>query len=296
MIRKHQCCFIFEKDPANRDKLQAIMKDLGLRVINCAGLFVCEKCCVEPDLVIVGQLADIPEAGQEIGNVELLIRESQAPVLAPQQYQNQLLERFENVQVYPDQNLMGEIAWALVTNHAQRRVMRNDLIKTVHGVHHLEEALFTFQNLEEAQALALLIASLAPEKKLLRLGLSELFINAVEHGNLEIGAEEKLKLRNEGRWLEEIDLRLQKDIYKDRRVQLFIRRDDVGVQLRIEDHGKGFDWQEALRKSQQAKGLAKGGRGIAIAQKAGLDELRFVGCGNQLECSFPVNPARREHD
>ncbi|MDV7339242.1 ATP-binding protein [Terasakiella sp. A23] len=286
MIGKHQCCFIFENDPDNRQKLQAVMEGLGLRIIDCDGLFVCEKCIAEPDLVIIGEDAAIPEVGQEIGNVELLIRESHAPVLAPVHYQKQLLERFENVQVYHSADLLRDIAWALVTNHAQRRVIRNDLVRAAQGVQHMEEAVFTFQNLEEAQALALLIASLAPEKKLLRLGLGELFINAVEHGNLEIGSEEKLKLRNEGRWLDEIDKRLEDDRFKDRQAHLYVRRKDGGVDLKIEDHGNGFDWETTLERTAGGQGAEKGGRGLVIAQKAGLEKLRFVGKGNVLECSF----------
>ncbi len=120
------------------------------------------------------------------------------------------------------------------------------------------------------------------------MGLNELFINAVEHGNLEIGAEEKLKLRNEGRWLEEIDKRLIDAAYKDRIAHLYVKRAGADVHLKIEDQGHGFDWQTTLQKNAAQTGLAKGGRGIAIAQKAGLGELRFVGCGNILECCFTI--------
>ncbi|NVK18936.1 MAG: ATP-binding protein [Methylocystaceae bacterium] len=286
MADYHQSCFILENDTENRKELFRIMERLGFHAQHCTGAFVCETCHMEPDLVVVGQEYDVPDSRQVFGNVELLIRESQAPVLTLAHHKEGFLSHFDNVQVYPGNDMLEEMAWSLFSSHLKRRTLRNELVKTVRGIQHIDEGEFHFKTLEEAQALALLLAALAPHKKLLRLGLSELFINAVEHGNLGITAEEKLKLKKDGGWLNEIDRRLALKDHRDKFVRLIVKRDAEMFFLDIEDQGDGFNWQETLEQATAQVGFAKAGRGIAIAKKAGLDELNFMGKGNQLQCAF----------
>ncbi len=65
-----------------------------------------------------------------------------------------------------------------------------------------------FRTIEDAQNLAILLAKQCPDYDRVLFGLRELMINAVEHGNLEIGYEKKafftrktdLKRRCNGFW------------------------------------------------------------------------------------------------
>lgn len=288
MIGHQQCCFVLEKNLAKREQIAAVARNLGLMIVYHQCAFTSEQNDFEPDLVIFGHEVDVPEDTVGVGSVELLIRESQAPVLCPPEYKDVLLERFDNVQVYAQDRLLEEMSQALLEGHIKRRLLRNDLVKAVTGIKSCEQAEFHFKTLEEAQALALLLATLAPEKKLLRLGLSELFINAVEHGNLGISAADKLALKRKGQWLDEIESRLLQKDYADKHVRLKFSRDNKEIHLSLLDEGKGFDWRKVLGMTLKQKGADIAGRGILIAKKSGLDRLEYLGCGNELTCSFSL--------
>lgn len=288
MIGQHQCCFVLEKNLKKRDEIATVARNLGLMIVYHQCAFTSEQNDFEPDLVVFGHDVDVPQGGIGVGSVELLIRESQAPVLCPPKYKDALLERFDNVQVYAQDSLLEEMSRALLEGHIKRRLLRNDLVKAVTGIQSCDQAEFHFKTLEEAQALALLLATLAPQKKLLRLGLSELFINAVEHGNLGISGAEKQTLKRKGRWLEEIDRRLSKTIYADKLVRLRFCRGDEEIHLSLLDEGDGFDWQDVLGTTLKQKGADIAGRGILIAQKSGLNTLEYLGRGNELNCSFSL--------
>lgn len=288
MIGQQQCCFILEKCATKREKISAVARDLGLMIVYHQCVFSSEQDDFEPDLVVFGHEVDVPTGGAGVGRVEMLIRESQAPVLCPPRHRDALLERFDNVQVYAQDDLLAEMSRALLEGHIKRRLLRTDLVKAVKGIQSCERAEFHFKTLEEAQALALLLAALAPDQKLLRLGLSELFINAVEHGNLGISGAQKVALKRKGRWLEEIDRRLSLQTYADKHVRLRFSREGAEVHLSVLDEGDGFDWQTALDASSRQKGIGIAGRGLLIAKKSGLKRLEYLGCGNELNCSFSL--------
>jgi anti-sigma regulatory factor (Ser/Thr protein kinase) len=288
MIGQQQCCFVLEKNVTKRREIAAVARNLGLMIVYHQCAFTSEQNDFEPDLVVFGHDVDVPQGSVGVGSVELLIRESQAPVLCPPEYKDVLLEHFDNVQVYAQDCLLEEMSRALLEGHIKRRLLRNDLVKAVTGIKSCEQAEFHFKTLEEAQALALLLATLAPEKKLLRLGLSELFINAVEHGNLGISGGQKQALKRKGRWLEEIETRLSQKGYADKYVRLRFSRDDKEIHLSLLDEGKGFDWREMLGLTLKQKGAEIAGRGILIAKKSGLNTLEYLGSGNELTCSFSL--------
>ena len=87
---------------------------------------------------------------------------------------------------------------------------------------------------------AALAASLCDEPEIVVLGLSELLINAVEHGNLGIRFDEKSRLREEGRWEEEVVHRLSMPEYADRRGRLTVTAAADAFIFEIEDEGEGF--------------------------------------------------------
>ena len=72
----------------------------------------------------------------------------------------------------------------------------------------MRQARFHFRTLEEAANLAYKIAACFPEPQKAAFGLNELMHNAVEHGNLGIGYDEKANLLRSGSWREEVERRL----------------------------------------------------------------------------------------
>ena len=138
-----------------------------------------------------------------------------------------------------------------------------------------------FKTLEEAEALAFLLGNICPEPDRVRSGLYELFVNAVEHGNLEISYSEKTQLILENRWQTEIESRLCQPRFKDRFVNVDIEQQSNGYDVLITDQGSGFDFVQFLDFDVK-RIFDVHGKGIAMATKLYLDEVEYLGCGNQV--------------
>lgn len=143
----------------------------------------------------------------------------------------------------------------------------------------IEEATFRFRTREEAKNLATMLASSCQDRVPVAIGLTELFVNAVEHGCLKIGHGEKGRLIEKGRLADEIKYRRNLPEYSDRHVKVEFSRTRTEVSFRIVDPGEGFDHQSFLNSK---KGHAKKhGRGITMAGGC-FDELTYVGKGNEV--------------
>ncbi len=141
---------------------------------------------------------------------------------------------------------------------------------------------FRIRTPEEAQNLACLLGGIFPQPDLAVHGLYELLLNAVEHGNLRIGYEEKAKLLTELRWEEEIDRRLKLPEYADKQVIVQFARDARQLEITICDQGAGFDWR-AFLDIEPSRATQASGRGIAKANHLSFDQLTYQGKGNQVQ-------------
>jgi len=149
----------------------------------------------------------------------------------------------------------------------------------------LSEARFVFRTPEEARSLATLLANTAPEPGRIVLGLSELMLNAVEHGNLSIGYREKSRLIETDSLQNEIERRLAGAPYCNRHVELEICRGDSELSFRIRDQGDGFDWQNYLEMSPE-RAFDTHGRGIAMSRLISFDRIEYRGKGNEVEAAI----------
>ena len=64
-------------------------------------------------------------------------------------------------------------------------------------------------------------------------------------------------------------------------MKVHFKKKPESICLRIEDEGKGFDFDRYL--DSEACLTAPNGRGIAIARSLSFDELIYHGCGNVVE-------------
>lgn len=145
----------------------------------------------------------------------------------------------------------------------------------------MERADFAIRTLAEAQSLAATLAQLCGSDTNVCLGLAELLVNAVEHGNLGITYAEKSKLRQSGEWVQEINRRLDAEPWCHRRVRVSVRVMADEVEFVIADEGAGFDWQPYLDFAP-ARAYDLNGRGIAMARRFGFPKLVFQGTGNTV--------------
>jgi anti-sigma regulatory factor (Ser/Thr protein kinase) len=112
-------------------------------------------------------------------------------------------------------------------------------------------------------------------------GLSELLINAVEHGNLEIGYKEKSELMRAGEWSEEIRRRLANERFATRVAVACFERDNDRVRITISDQGPGFDPSPYLL-IDPGRVFDSHGRGIAIANLISFDNLQYRSGGREV--------------
>lgn len=162
-----------------------------------------------------------------------------------------------------------------------RRELKASLADHEHALACLTEGSFSIRTLEEARALASFIALLGAQPETLAMGLSELLVNGVEHGNLGIDFAEKSRLREADRWEEEVARRLALDENRGKSVRLRVRGDDSRWTFEIHDDGPGFDWRRFLDFDPE-RALAPNGRGIALSRQLSFASLTYLPPGNQV--------------
>jgi len=146
----------------------------------------------------------------------------------------------------------------------------------------MSEGKFTFRSLDEAREVATMLSSICPDPQRVVIGLSELLINAVEHGNLEISYDEKGKLKENGNWQEEVEKRLQMPEYASRSVSVEMEKNDSFVYFHISDDGEGFDFNSYLEMDPD-RAFDNHGRGIAMSRMLSFDTLEYIDKGNQVK-------------
>lgn len=145
----------------------------------------------------------------------------------------------------------------------------------------MNTASFHFRTLSEARSLASLVAELCPNSDTVRLGLTELMINAVEHGNLGITYDEKSVLNEEGRWEDEVERRLTDPDLSPKLATLEFTQTIDKLQFTISDQGTGFNWKTYLSFDAE-RALDSHGRGIAMANMMSFDSLEYHGNGSSV--------------
>ncbi|MGE0484417.1 MAG: response regulator [Gammaproteobacteria bacterium] len=155
-----------------------------------------------------------------------------------------------------------------------------------------ESARFAFRDLDEANALAAFLANACPSPEAAVTGFSELLINAIEHGNLAIGYDEKSVLKEAGTWQEEVARRLRDPAHADKRVTVDFHRGPDHIEVVICDEGRGFDWARYLDFDPE-RAMDNHGRGIAMAKAFSFDQIEYRGCGNEVVARIGRAAARR---
>lgn len=79
------------------------------------------------------------------------------------------------------------------------------------------------------------------ELEKMRVGISEMLTNSIEHGNLEITADEKFKATEEGTYYDLLNERLSNKKLAERTTYINIDLKDNTLTVTITDQGKGFD-------------------------------------------------------
>lgn len=198
------------------------------------------------------------------------------------------------------QNLLLNILESALQEGKERKELKGKFIRLQHALQFLEEASFSIRTPEEANEVAYTVACALPDPERSLTGISELLINAVEHGNLGITFHEKTKFLENGTWAAEINRRLEDPRYRDRVARLRFFRSAHACHMMISDEGNGFDYTKFL-DIDPARLMLPHGRGVALSKALAFDEMQYLGCGNRVLCAvfhtadIECTPSREEY-
>jgi len=180
-----------------------------------------------------------------------------------------------------DKATMLAIVKTAVADYQNYRSLQIDVEKAAH-MHLLNfNGHFAFRTLEDARNLAMLLSNVSPMAGKVVVGLLELLINAVEHGNLGITYEEKSELNALGRWQNEVERRLGLPENADKVVEVKFQCTADEISFLIQDQGEGFDWESYLEITPE-RVFDNHGRGIAMSRMLSFDCLEYQGNGSQV--------------
>ena len=170
-----------------------------------------------------------------------------------------------------------------------RRQLRERALCVEESQRLLLSAEYRFQTLEDVALLVPVLAAMCPVPDAVAPGLSDLMVNAVEHGNLALSYQEKAQLKWEGGWEDEISRRLMLPEYQGRVATIKVERPPLaGVQFTISDQGDGFDWQKFLTFDPE-RAYDPNGRGIAMAKMMSFSSIEYLGKGNVVVASVALS-------
>lgn len=113
----------------------------------------------------------------------------------------------------------------------------------------------------------------------MKIGLQELLINAIEHGNLDITNIEKQELLDRGDYSRVLKERMQLPEYKEKFVDIKIFSTPEYLKITLEDMGKGFDPSQIPDPENPENFLKESGKGILMAIHA-FDKVEYNAIGN----------------
>lgn len=176
------------------------------------------------------------------------------------------------------------IVRAAIASFDLKRTLAAKIEETEDTIRMMTSGSFRVRTREEARLLAIHLGSACSDPQR-GVGLLELLLNAVEHGNLEIGYDDKGQLLSEGDLEREVDKRLRAPEYRDRWVTVDVDRRPDHFDVVITDQGPGFDFERYLTLDENRL-FDSHGRGVLLANTA-LD-LEYLPPGNRVRVAVPV--------
>ena len=188
-----------------------------------------------------------------------------------------------------EKDMLLAIVKAAARQAIRQREAIDDLIKQSGSLTYLQSGTFHVRTLKEVYYFAVALANACAEPEKVVMGLIDLLVNAVEHGNLGISYAEKTHLQEIDQWEKEIDRRLSLPEYKDKFVEIQFERASEEIRITIKDQGNGFDWRQ-YEQMDPSRALSSHGRGIAMARALNFDRVEYQGNGNTVLCIVRQTP------
>jgi len=180
-----------------------------------------------------------------------------------------------------DPKMLLSVVKSAMEHFTSAREASKNLNRALRTNKFLLEGKYRIHTVEEAKQLAEGLSLVCPDPDRAWLGLSEMLLNAVEHGNLKITYDDKTRLMLAGEYQEEIQRRQKDPRLMQAYVDVEVVRKAEFTRITITDQGDGFEWQKYLEFSVE-RALDPHGRGIAMTRQASFDRVEYIGCGNTV--------------
>jgi CheY-like chemotaxis protein len=171
------------------------------------------------------------------------------------------------------------IVRAALEDRRGRRQLRSRAARLEEAQALIRSVEYSFVTLDDIASLVPVLADMCPVPDVVAPGLSDLMVNAVEHGNLGVSYQEKSLLKWEGDWEGEIQRRLALPQFQGRFATVRVERDPRFLTYTITDQGAGFVWDKFLSFDPD-RAFDPNGRGIAMARMMSFASLEYQGKGN----------------
>lgn len=192
------------------------------------------------------------------------------------------------IKPYDARTILAVVGTA-VHDYAEYKELQHQVRRGVECLTLVRDLTLFIRTVEQARETAAVLVNACPDPEAVVIGLTELLVNAVEHGNLGITYEEKTALNAAGRWEAEVERRLALPEHAEKRVELRMERTAEELRFTIRDQGRGFDWQKYLEVHPQ-RAFDNHGRGIAIARAFSFSRVEYRGNGSEVMATVELQP------
>lgn len=298
---RHNTVMIVDDDPSTLNLLEKHLRDNNYQTeLADGGVRAWELLLAEPQkysLVLLDRMMPEMDGMQVLDKLKTHPQLKYLPVImqtaasAPEQIAQGIARGVYYYLTKPfDRDVLLSLVAAAVNDYNSLLNLEKNLESNILSMRYLDKAQFTFQTIEEGRNITNLLAHASPQPLEIAIGLTELVINAVEHGNLDIGYQEKGELLSKNMWSEEVHKRYHLSPYKDRYVTLQIQRETEAregktcFKLSIKDQGRGFDWKKYMQVSMERLQDSQG-RGILMANNSFI-KLEYQDHGSRVNVWF----------
>jgi len=276
---------VVDDDPLGLELVQEVLTDAGFEVKTAtdgaAAWDALQTMPEPPDAVLTDRFMPGVDGIELLGRIKGDPRVEAVPVImvTAASDRQEIIEGIDAGAYYYvtkplDREMLLSMTRAAVADFARFKSLQHEVHADADTMSLLRDAEFEFRTADQATNLGTFLAKACPDAERVVLGLSELLINAVEHGNLEISYDHKSALTREGTLHREIERRLGEPRYSDRIARVRFHRQHGAIEITIRDEGPGFD-PEPFLTIDPARVFDSHGRGIAIAKLMSFDELEY---------------------
>lgn len=186
-----------------------------------------------------------------------------------------------------DRDMLVAVVRTAANDYAEYRELQEQLRKGLKSLSLMRSATLVLKTVAEARDVAAILANACPDPEAVVVGLTELLLNAVEHGNLGITYQEKSQLTTRDDWQHEIERRQRLPENAGKRVELRFERTDREISFTIRDEGPGFEWTRYWDIDPQ-RAFDTHGRGIAMARRFSFSSVEYHGSGNEVVAKIAI--------